>query len=252
MKTRMAFLVLATALSGTAQAALQGRDLNGSIDSFEAYYDTVLDITWLADANYGAGSIYDNGTSISDGKMTWAAANTWAANLSFNDGTKTYNNWRLPTVNPINGSTLNDSTSYNGSTDRGYNISEQGTVFAGGKGSEMAHLFYSTLNNKGYVSPSSVYPSYTVQAGWGLTNTGPFSNFQAYNYWSAMEYAPVTSNAWDFDFNYGYQSAPGKSNGLYALAVSPGDVAAVPEPETYAMMLVGLALLGAVTRRRRG
>lgn len=71
-------LIAASLVSGAAQAALQGRDLNGSAGSFEAYYDTVLDITWLADADYAKTSGYD-----ADGYMTWTAANTWAANLSF-------------------------------------------------------------------------------------------------------------------------------------------------------------------------
>jgi hypothetical protein len=31
---------------------------------------------------------------------------------------------------------------------------------------------------------------------------------------------------------------------------SPGLIAAVPEPETYAMMLLGLGLVGAATRKR--
>jgi len=33
---------------------------------------------------------------------------------------------------------------------------------------------------------------------------------------------------------------------------SPGAVAAVPEPESYAMMLAGLGLIGAIARKRRG
>ena len=68
---RLAGSVLAIGLSGAAQAALQGRDLNGSAASFEAYYDTVLDITWLADANYAQTSGYD-----ADGRMTWSNATT--------------------------------------------------------------------------------------------------------------------------------------------------------------------------------
>lgn len=38
-------MLVASFISGMAHAALEGRDLNGSIDSFEAYYDTDLDIT---------------------------------------------------------------------------------------------------------------------------------------------------------------------------------------------------------------
>lgn len=232
-------------LSGTAQAALQGRDLNGSAASFEAYYDTELNVTWLADANSARTSGYD-----ADGKMTWAAANTWAANLSFIDAVNniTYDNWRLPTVNPINGSSFNDSNSYNGSTDLGYNISEQGTVYAGSTANEMAHLFYNTLDNKGYC-PVSTNCS-TAQVGWGLS-TGPLTNLQASYYWSGLEYAPRTNSALLFNFGLGYQAPEVKSSGFYALAVSPGDIAAVPEADTWAMLLAGLGLVGGAGLRRR-
>jgi hypothetical protein len=37
---------------GTWESTLQGRDLDGNLTTFEAYYDTALNITWLADANY--------------------------------------------------------------------------------------------------------------------------------------------------------------------------------------------------------
>lgn len=53
---------------GTAQAALIDR-------SGGMLYDDVLNITWLQDANYAKTSGYD-----ADGKSSWAAANTWAAN----------------------------------------------------------------------------------------------------------------------------------------------------------------------------
>ena len=111
-------LIAASLISGTAHAVLQGRDLNGSAGSFEAYYDTDLNITWLANANV-------NGT------MTWAAANTWAANLSFTNGINVYDNWRLPT-------TLQPDASCG---------SQSGGVSSGGNctGSEMRHLFYAEL-----------------------------------------------------------------------------------------------------------
>ena len=149
-------LIAASLISGAAHATLIGRDLNGSAGSFEAYYDTDLSITWLANANVNL-------------TMTWADANFWAANLSIVDAVNniTYDNWRLPTVNPVNGSSFNYALSYNGSTDYGYNVSEQGTAFAGSTGSEMAHLFYNTLNNKGYCDPalSTVSSCFGPQAG---------------------------------------------------------------------------------------
>ena len=234
-------LIAASLISGAAHATLIGRDLNGSAGSFEAYYDTDLNITWLANANV-------------NGLMTWSAANTWAANLSFTNGINVYDNWRLPTVNPVNGSSLNYGLSYNGSTDYGYNVSEQGTAFAGSTGSEMAHLFYNTLNNKGICDPALSTVSFCSgpQAGRGLTNRGPFTNLQADSYWSAPEYAPFTNEAWGFDFSgSGFQGSVTKNADLYALAVSPGDVAAVPEAESWAMLLAGLGLIGVAVARRR-
>jgi len=50
--------------------------------------------------------------------------------------------------------------------------------------------------------------------------------------------------------NAGGQERHEKANNLYALAVSPGDVAAVPEAQTYALMLAGLGLIGWRARRR--
>ena len=69
---------------------LRGRDAAGNpIDLLNAagdapnpdlkyVYDTVLDLTWLADWNAGAGSSFDNGSDTTDGGMTWANANAWA------------------------------------------------------------------------------------------------------------------------------------------------------------------------------
>jgi hypothetical protein len=34
---------------GTWETTLQGRDLDGNTTTFEAYFDTALDITWLAE-----------------------------------------------------------------------------------------------------------------------------------------------------------------------------------------------------------
>ena len=50
MRTLLTGLVTAVALVGTAQAALQDRDLNGDT-VIDAFYDTDLKITWLRDAN---------------------------------------------------------------------------------------------------------------------------------------------------------------------------------------------------------
>ena len=234
------------AMTSAAQAALQGRDLDGNLSTFEAYYDTVLDITWLANANLGAGSSYDDGNSTTDGRMTWDSANAWAANLSFyNPATnKTLANWRLPNVEPVNGDSFNYTYANDGSTDWGYNITSPDN--------EMAYMYYVNLGNPGYYTPAgAVSGCYENNSNTCLDNTGPFSNLQPDVYWSGSEYAPDSSGAWHFYMISGNQSAGKRDSGNYAWAVSPGDVAAVPEAETYALMLAGLGLVGWRARRRQ-
>ena len=48
------------------------------------------------------------------------------------------------------------------------------------------------------------------------------ANVQSNNYWSATEYAPNTSNAWNFNTNNGNQNNNNKTNSFYAWAVHSG------------------------------
>lgn len=235
----------------TAQAALLGRAaLTPGGTDYQAYYDDVLNITWMADANladtndFGVTGINANGT------MTWAKANEWIGAMNAANWLGT-NDWRLPTVNPLNGSSFNYSTSSNGSTDRGYNQSEQGTAYAGSTVSEMAHMFYNTLNNKGYCDPllSTAFSCSGPQAGWGLSNAGPFSNLQPDVYWSGTTYASDPGIAWDFYFYSGGQYDVNKANAVYAWAVRPGDIALVPVPPAVWLFGSALGLIGVMRRK---
>lgn len=219
---------------GTWESTLQGRDLDGNAATFEAYYDTTLDITWLADAN-AAGTIMD-----------WSSANAWAAGLDVNGIT----GWRLPTVTPIDGTSFNTTFSNNATTDRGYADGDSWVEGSGTPVSEMGYMFYVTLGNLGRCTPNDADPASCVeQPGWGLSNTGPFSNVQTGGYWS--ESALDSSIAWDFFFNVGFQDANDQSFNLFAWAVRSGDVSAVPVPA--AVWLFGSGLLGllGVMRRQR-
>lgn len=227
---------------GTWESTLQGRDLDGVLSTFEAYYDTSLDITWLTDAFYA-------GTT-----MDWATANTWAASLNpYGSG---ITGWRLPTVSPVDGTTADDvNVSYIGTEDAGYNVSAPGTLYAGSTASEMAHMFYNTLGDKGYCNPAtSTVSSCVAQAGYGLTNTGPFSNVLSFYYWSATEFAPYTNGAWVFIGDAGMQDAYYKTNSYLAWAVHSGDVGASTVPVPAAVWLFSSGLLGLIGmsgKRRR-
>lgn len=202
---------------GTWESTLQGRDLDGNAATFEAYYDTTLDITWLADANAGAGSTFDDGFNSTDGRMTWASANAWAAGLDVNGVT----GWRLPTVAPINGASFNTAFSNNATTDLGYADADGWIDGTGVPVSEMGHMYYVTLGNLGFCTPNDATPSgCSAQAGFGLTNTADFLNVQANGYWSGTELS--ASNAWNFNFNDGNQNNNDKNNNLFAWAVRSG------------------------------
>ena len=221
---KVALLVAGLLIAGAAQATLIDRG-GGLI------YDDVLNITWLQDANYAKTSGYD-----SDGRMTWAAANAWAASLSYGG----YSDWRLPTVNPV-GASFDSTLSYDGSTDYGYGITSPH--------SELAYMFSVNLGNQGYCDLSGC----PHQSSFRPFNAGPFTNLQTSFYWSgtALALQPAVS-AWTFDVGTGLQFYAFQSIPFYAWAVRPGDViAAVPEPASVMLMLVGLGLVGAAAPRRR-
>jgi hypothetical protein len=231
-------LLLFNALSTTAvHAALLARDFDNNINTIEGWYDTVLKITWLADADYARTSGFDQ-----DGKLAWTGANTWAAGLTI-DGIM---GWRLPQTGPVDGVAIDYAQSNDGSTDNGFNISAPGSAYPGSTGSELAYMFYNTLGNLGRLDLSG-----NTQAGYGLVNTGPFSNLHADLYWSGARYA-LTSSAWDFNFIGGFQGSNLQTSTFYAWLVHDGDVGAaiVPIPAAAWLFVSGLLGLIGVARRR--
>lgn len=231
---------------GTWESTLQGRDLDGNATTFEAYYDTTLDITWLADAN-AAGAT-----------MNWADANAWAAGLDVNGIT----GWRLPTVAPVIGERIFISGfSNNAKTDFGYADAEGWVNGSGVPVSEMGHMYYVTLGNLGFCTPNDLDPaSCATQDGFGLTNTADFLNVQITSrYWSGTV---IGNRAWGFLFFSGFQEPSLQGAPLFAWAVHSGDVGAavgpvptpgvpVPIPGALGLFGIGIASMWGTARRRR-
>lgn len=152
-----------------------------------------------------------------NGSMDWNAANRWVAQLTVG----TFADWSLPTA-------LNQDGS--GPCGPGYNCDS----------SQMGYLYYSELGNFAYQTP-----------GWGTQNYGPFQNIYGDDYWTSTVYGPDPYFVWVFGTTGGVQSPIGWSTSLPAVAVRRGDVAtAVPEPQQWALMLLGLSVAAATWMRR--
>ena len=228
-------MVLVFGYLGTSNATLFDRG-GGLI------YDDVLDITWLQNTNYGAGSIYDNGNSITDGRMTWPNAVEWAENLIFYDSVRDIDleNWRLPNIEPVNGAAWNQNFTYDGSTDFAFNILSEN--------SEMAYMYHVNLGN---ISAYDLQGN--SQVDYGLNNTFIFQGLQECAYWSSVW--GLAEDGWagaplGFHFEKGLQDEGYRMNECGAWAVMDGDVAPVPEPSTMLLLFTGLIGLAGFRRKQ--
>jgi hypothetical protein len=227
MKTQIILGILFLAgVANVAEATLIARDLDGINTTAEAYYDTSLDITWLKDANAGAGSVFDNGRLPNDGVMSWQNAMEWADSLSFTVGGDTWDAWRLPNMD----------------------VNNDGVVvlcFGGGvpgcEDNEIDHLFW--------------------EDGIRADSPGPFTNLYNGYYWSYMDISSgPTGYVNDFFFESDLPWGDGSDSNVKELepydrawAVHSGQVGAtvVPLPATIWLFGSGLMWLLGVSRLHR-
>lgn len=231
--------------SFSAHAELTSYNSNG----VELVYSSISDVTWTNDANlfktlydadntliskiaavtptyndefWGVQTLGIHHFNTTGGQVTWWGALAFVNYLnSINYGGS--DQWRLPTVeNKV----------------LGYNTSTNG-IFSG---DELPELFYQEL---GGIEGNTIFIHYSEK----------FENVASGIYHSGT--APVNYDyagsgyAWNFHITSGYQGGGYKDSAYFAWAVTSGQVAAVPEANTLAMLLAGLGVLGAVMRRRR-
>jgi len=175
-------------------------------------YDTVVHVTWLANANFAATETFSVAGINANGSMNYATAVAWVAAMNAFDGGKGYlghNNWSLPTT-PLSDSTCGLTGPY-------------GNFGFGCTNSALGSL-YPAL---GFQYPDTVVP---IPAN----TVGPFINFQPYLYWSDTLNGRDTSGYYTFSFNSGWQGGNLDPHYMYALPMIPGQV-----PATYHAAGVG-------------
>lgn len=186
---------------------------------------------------------------------TWGNQVSWASNLGFTGAQITLDagytssidwgtGWRLSLTDESQAN-LSGGYGYAGPDGTGYHNYRNGYNMVN---SEMGHLYYESLGNKGRTAKDGTNP----QLGWGLTNNGDFNNLQPHYYWSGTEYSPNPNNAWNFYFYVGIQNDSDKDEPYrYALAVHPGEVTYNPVPIPGAIWLLASGLVGLVGLRRK-
>ena len=237
MVSRLA-LVAALGVSGTCCEASLVDTGNGLVK------DADLGVTWLQDANLfytksGSGlqpakarklvnaiiaavpevldgkvvhQISSGDFNTGNGKMTWWAAQAWVGYLN-SINYKGYDNWRLPTLRPVNGIAFRYKFSCDGTTDYGKNNTAKNAT-----ASELGHVFFNELGNLSDTDTSCVLR----ETDYGVTSRGPFRNLKNNVYWTGKKFRRYFENAWHFHTYNGGQGNDYKGVQFYVWPVRTG------------------------------
>ena len=174
-------------------------------------YDSVNNISWLADADFAAKNRFGlpvcNGSGTQpcinpSGSMSYQAAAAWVAAMNAANYLG-HTDWQLPTTPSTD--TSCPFVGPNGNS-FGFNC----------MASALGSLYYNALGLK---APNTAVPIPSNTAG-------PFSNFQPYLYWSQTSTNVLGYGT--FSFNTGFHGSNTVPNYLYVLPMIQGKIAGTP------------------------
>lgn len=207
---RMAWLLAATTFAVLAAAGASAALVSNG-DGLTVH-DTLLHVTWLADANLPGTSAGRFGVTkiMPNGAMSYPTALQWVAALNALNGGAGYlghNNWQLPATPTID---LTCGAKGPNGNSFGANCTN----------SAMGSLYYGSF---GLLFPDTAVP---IPA----TATGPFTNFQPYLYWSDFASANSTQGYTTFSFNTGWEGSNVDKHYMYAIPMILGRLPGSPNP----------------------
>lgn len=239
----------------SANAALTSYSSHG----VELVYSSVSHVTWTKDANLLGSMIASQGYSTVINAIIAASPTIASAPSNFDGYTGTYNitaanfvkddqglglplgltDWfgAMAFVNYLNSINYGGSNQWRLPTTRISSGSDAAAAQNGASaGEEYAELYYSELGRT-----------------YNQSNVGPslFDNEQERAYWTGSESLINADGALASSMDDGTQGFNYKGFVFYAWALSPGQITAVPEPVSIAMLLAGLGLITYATRQRR-
>jgi hypothetical protein len=196
-----------------AETPATGDTLTSAEDG-QTVYDSKLNVTWLADANYAHSQHYGVDGITSSGAMSYTAAVAWVKALN-KANYLGHHTWTLPATPK-----QDNTCAKNGPQGNGFGF--------GCHGGDLGSLYYNGLALR--------YPNTAVSRPPG-SDAGGFKNFQNYLYWSFDNSGHtgatkgVNKNEYaSFSFTAGYKGSNVNPDYLYVLPMIPGDPAGAFPP----------------------
>jgi hypothetical protein len=185
-----------------------------------ALYETTT-ITWLRDANLAASLTPDSPLWVEginpDGSMSLSTAVAFINQLNINSYLG-INTWRLPTSNLSDTgcslSSMGGPFGYNCGTPSGTSTQNPGHPY-----NELAGLFYNVL---GGTAGNNILLTHN-------SNFKLFKNLQPYLYWSETAQTGVSTYAFDFWFQNGFEGTEDEYDSMFVLPVSTTTTGNAPQ-----------------------